>query len=56
MAEPLVLRGALIDGIVVVVRLGENALMDSHLAKATAECHDLLGVWGFSVLEVSGGD
>ena len=55
-AEPLVLRDASISGIVVVVRLGENTLMDAHLSRATVECHDVLGIWGFSVLEVPGGD
>jgi hypothetical protein len=38
------------------VRLGEKTLEDDHLIRAVNECHGRLGIWGFSVLEVPGGD
>ena len=42
--------------LLVVVRLGSNALIDEHLAKSTAECHARWGIWGFFILEVPDGD
>ena len=42
--------------LLVVVRLGSNALIDEHLAKSTAECHARWGIWGFFILEVADGD
>ena len=56
--EPLILReiGIEIADVVVVVRLGTRTLEDDHLDRATAEAHGRWGIWGFSVLEVPGGD
>lgn len=56
MTGPLVLRDAVPAGVVVVVRLGEKTLEDDHLTRAVKECHGRWGIWGFSVLEVPGGD
>jgi hypothetical protein len=56
--EPLILRetGKENADVVVVVRLGTRTLDDDHLERATAEAHGRWGIWGFSVLEVPGGD
>ncbi len=58
MREPLILRETAEEhvGIVVLVRLGVRTLDDENLARATAESHGRWGIWGFSVLEVPGGD
>lgn len=56
MFESLNLRDEAVPRLLVVVRLGSNTLLDEHLAKSTAECHARWGIWGFSVLEVPGGD
>ena len=56
MFESIRLRDDPVPDLIVVVRLGSNTLLDQHLAKSAAECHAQWGVWGFSVLEVPGGD
>ncbi len=58
MREPLILRetGQEDVRVVVLIRLGVRTLEDEHLARATAETHGRWGIWGFSVLEVPGGD
>jgi hypothetical protein len=38
------------------VRLGSVTLADGALHRSVAECHERWGIWGFSVLEVPGGD
>lgn len=54
--ESISLRDESVPDLLVVVRLGSNTLLDEHLARSTAECHARWGIWGFSVLEVPGGD
>lgn len=56
MPEPLVLRDELTPPGLVVVRLGAVTLGDQHLTRSVEECHARWGIWGFSVLEVPGGD
>ena len=56
MFEPLVLRDEPIPALIVVVRLGANTLMNDHLTRSLEECHARWGIWGFSVLEVPGGN
>ena len=56
MFESISLRDESVPDLLVVVRLGSNTLLDEHLARSTAECHARWGIWGFSVLEVPGGD
>ena len=52
----MVLRDEPMPDLLVVVRLGVNTLQDEHLARSSTECHHRWGFWGFSVLEVPGGD
>jgi hypothetical protein len=54
--ESLTLRDEPVPELLVVVRLGSVTLEDNALHKSVAESHDRWGVWGFSVLEVPGGD
>lgn len=54
--EALILRDDAIPELLVVVRLGAVTLEDQALRKSVAESHDRWGIWGFSVLEVPGGD
>ena len=54
--EPLALRDELAAPDVVVVRLGACTLDDELLRRSVDECHERWGIWGFSVLEVPGGD
>jgi hypothetical protein len=54
--EPLTLRDESVPDLLVVVRLGSVTLADDALHKSVAECHARWGIWGFSVLEVPGGD
>jgi hypothetical protein len=54
--EPLTLRDNPIPELLVVVRLGSVTLKDDALHKSVDESHDRWGIWGFSVLEVPGGD
>lgn len=56
MFEPLALRDELASPGLVVVRLGVRALADESLRRSVDECHERWGIWGFSVLEVPGGD
>ena len=56
MFQSLVLRDDAIPELLVGVRLGENTLLDRHLRRSAEECHERWGIWGFSVLEVPGGD
>ena len=56
MFESINLRDESVPDLLVVVRLGSNTLLDEHLVRSTAECHARWGIWGFSVLEVPGGD
>jgi hypothetical protein len=55
-AESLILRDQGVPGLLVVVRLGVNTLGDRLLADACERTHARWGIWGFSVLEVPGGD
>jgi len=54
--EPLTLRDESVPDLLVVIRLGSVTLEDDALRKSVAESHDRWGIWGFSVLEVPGGD
>lgn len=54
--EPLALRDELAAPGLVVVRLGARTLDDELLRRSVDECHERWGIWGFSVLEVPGGD
>ncbi|MGH8905931.1 MAG: hypothetical protein ACRD0K_05335 [Egibacteraceae bacterium] len=54
--DPLNLRDQVVPDVLVVVRLGANTLLNGHLEKSTSECRARWGIWGFSVLEVPGGD
>lgn len=54
--EPLNLRDQPVPELLVLVRLGSITLEDELLRRSVAESHDRWGVWGFSVLEVPGGD
>lgn len=54
--EALTLRDQSVPGVLVLVRLGSLTLSDPHLSRSVAESHDRWGIWGFSVLEVPGGD
>lgn len=56
MFEPLALRDEHTSPGLVVVRLGARTLDDEVLRRSVDECHDRWGIWGFSVLEVPGGD
>ncbi len=56
MSEPLALRDELAAPGLVVVRLGARTLDDELLRRSVDECHQRWGIWGFSVLEVPGGD
>jgi len=56
MFEPLALRSELAIPGLVVVRLGAHTLDDELLRRSADECHERWGMWGFSVLEVPGGD
>jgi hypothetical protein len=56
MFEPLALRDELASPGLVVVRLGARTLDDELLRRSVDECHERWGMWGFSVLEVPGGD
>lgn len=56
MSEPLQVREQSTPSLLIVVRLGSNTLSDDRLARSVTECHGRWGVWGFSVLEVPGGD
>ena len=56
MFEPLALRAELGAPGLVVVRLGARTLDDELLRRSVDECHTRWGIWGFSVLEVPGGD
>lgn len=56
MFDPLALRDELAAPGLVVVRLGSRAFDDEVLGRSVNECHDRWGMWGFSVLEVPGGD
>jgi hypothetical protein len=54
--EPLTLRDEPVPELLVVVRLGSVTLADDALRRSVAESHERWGLWGFSVLEVPGGD
>ena len=54
--ESLTLRDESVPDLLVVVRLGSVTLADEALQKSVAESHERWGIWGFSVLEVPGGD
>lgn len=54
--EALILRDDPIPGLLVVVRLGSVTLGDDALRRSVTESHARWGIWGFSVLEVPGGD
>ncbi|HEY3603154.1 MAG TPA: hypothetical protein VGL04_00685 [Sporichthyaceae bacterium] len=54
--EALTLREQPVPTVLVLVRLGSLTLSDPHLTRSVAESHDRWGIWGFSVLEVPGGD
>lgn len=54
--ESLTLRDEPIPELLVVVRLGSVTLNDEALRKSVAESHGRWRIWGFSVLEVPGGD
>lgn len=54
--ESLTLRDEPVPGLLVVVRLGSVTLEDEALRTSVAETHARWGIWGFSVLEVPGGD
>lgn len=56
MPEPIQLRSQRLPERLVVVRLGAVTLDDRRLGDACARTHDRWGLWGFSVLEVPGGD
>jgi hypothetical protein len=56
MLEPLALRDEIAPPGLVVVRLGVRTLDHELMARSVAESHDRWGLWGFSVLEVPGGD
>ena len=56
MIEPLILRDDAAAPGLLVVRLGAVTLGDEHLRLSAEDCHARWGVWGFSVLEVPGGD
>jgi hypothetical protein len=54
--EPLALRYAPVPDLLVVVRLGSATLDDEALRRTVRETHERWGIWGFSVLELPGGD
>lgn len=54
--EPLTLWDETVPDLLAVVRLGSITLADDALHKSASECHARWGIWGFSVLEVPGGD
>jgi hypothetical protein len=54
--EPLTLRDEPVPALLVVVRLGSVTLENDALNKSVEESHGRWGIWGFSVLEVPGGD
>lgn len=54
--EPLNLRSEAVPAVLIIVRLGSVTLTDQALGRSVAESHDRWGIWGFSVLEVPGGD
>jgi len=54
--EPLNLRNEPVPDLLVVIRLGSLTLEEPSLRRSVDECHERWGVWGFSVLEVPGGD
>lgn len=56
MLEPVALRDESAAPGLVVVRLVARALDDELLRRSVDECHERWGIWGFSVLEVPGGD
>ncbi|MCL5444605.1 MAG: hypothetical protein M1121_00880 [Actinobacteria bacterium] len=50
------LREASVPTVLILVRLGVATLEDDHLSRSCQECFGRWGMWGFSVLEVPGGD
>jgi hypothetical protein len=56
MFEQITLRDEAATPGLVVVRLGARTMDDGLLQRSVDECHDRWGIWGFSVLEVPGGD
>jgi hypothetical protein len=54
--EPLTLRDETVPDLLVVVRLGSATLAAGAPEKSVQESHARWGIWGFSVLEVPGGD
>ncbi len=56
MTESISLREEPVQPRLIVVRLGARTVDDELLRRSVEECHDRWGLWGFSVLEVPGGD
>lgn len=56
MAEAIVLRDEHVPPLLVLVRLGSKTLQDLHLSRSCDESYGRWRLWGFSVLEVPGGD
>ena len=56
MTESISLREEPVQPRLIVVRLGARTVDDELLRRSVEECHDRWGLWGFSVLEVQGGD
>ncbi len=56
MPGPIILRDADVPALLSVVRLGSTTLADKHLVRSCEESYGRWGIWGFSVLEVPGGD
>ena len=54
--DPISLRDAPIPTTLIVVRLGVATLADERLRASCERCHVRWGFWGFSLLEVPGGD
>ena len=54
--EPIRLRDESTPDRLVVVRLGSRTLSDDRLSESCEDAHDRWGIYGFSVLEVPGGD
>jgi hypothetical protein len=54
--ESISLREEPVQPRLIVVRLGARTVDDELLRRSVEECHDRWGLWGFSVLEVPGGD
>lgn len=49
------IRGGELPERLLLVREGANTLSDASLERACSRAHELIGVYGFSVLEVPGG-